>query len=106
MPMCSFPETASRGVEAKVVRVSDGGLVPAVGHDKTVAEPAFAMPVVREGSVARLAGPVSRAEAGARVCATSGPADDAVRRYLDPGEVQMTFGKCKDPGVGDRLGPG
>eukprot|EP00969_Alexandrium_andersonii_P225474 9957658-Alexandrium_andersonii.AAC.1 len=63
--MCTWTETSSRGVEAKVVQLPDGEFVPAVGIDKAVEEPAFAMPVIREGSIAHLTGPVSRAEAGA-----------------------------------------
>eukprot|EP00969_Alexandrium_andersonii_P018182 795392-Alexandrium_andersonii.AAC.1 len=88
MPMCTWTETASRGIEAKVAQLLDGEFVPvpAVGLDKAVDEPAFAMPVIRDGSVARLAGSATRAEAGARARAAPDRAEQAVREYLDPTE--------------------
>eukprot|EP00969_Alexandrium_andersonii_P259528 11475946-Alexandrium_andersonii.AAC.1 len=65
----------------------------------------FAVPVIREGSVARLPGAATRAEEGARACADPARAAQAIKEYLDPEVARMTFMSQVDPGVGDRLGP-
>eukprot|EP00969_Alexandrium_andersonii_P246458 10891221-Alexandrium_andersonii.AAC.1 len=64
--MCTWGDTASQGVEARIVQLPDGQFAPAVGIGQAVVEPSFAMPVIREGSVARLTGAATTAEAGAR----------------------------------------
>eukprot|EP00969_Alexandrium_andersonii_P329854 14577129-Alexandrium_andersonii.AAC.1 len=42
LPMCTWSETTTQGVEARVVQLPDGQFVPAVGIDRPVVEPTFA----------------------------------------------------------------
>eukprot|EP00969_Alexandrium_andersonii_P101287 4468275-Alexandrium_andersonii.AAC.1 len=65
-PMCTWQVTSREGVEARVVKLASGEIVPALGADREISEPTFAMPVVRTTDVEQLAGPASGAEAGAR----------------------------------------
>eukprot|EP00969_Alexandrium_andersonii_P173115 7652325-Alexandrium_andersonii.AAC.1 len=60
--MCTWTDTTDQGIEARVVQLPGGQYVAAVGLDQAPVEPTFAMPVVREGSIARLPGAATRAE--------------------------------------------
>eukprot|EP00975_Prorocentrum_lima_P020424 4299091-Prorocentrum_lima.AAC.1 len=53
----------------------------------------------------QLAGPISGAESGARVCARLGENSREVMELLDPVTRRIRYGSCEDPGQGDRLDP-